>query len=129
MKNLTVACSLVFILALSARAPAAAGPSGVDARLAAQNALFEEQYQYELKSSPETATSYGDYRYTDRLDEYSLAAAAADNAADTKFLARINAIPASGFAPQDALSHEVFVRMLQRRIDNYAFKEFEMPLN
>jgi uncharacterized protein (DUF885 family) len=129
MKNLTIACSLAFILALSTRAPAAGGSSGVEARLAAQNALFEEQYQYELKSSPETATAYGDYRYNDRLDEYSLAAAAADNAADTKFLARIKEIPTGGFAPQAALSHEVFVRMLQRRIDNYGFKEFEMPLN
>jgi uncharacterized protein (DUF885 family)/acetylornithine deacetylase/succinyl-diaminopimelate desuccinylase-like protein len=129
MKNLTIACSLAFILALSTRAPAAGGSSGVEARLAVQNALFEEQYQYELKSSPETATAYGDYRYNDRLDEYSLAAAAADNAADTKFLARIKEIPTGGFAPQDALSHEVFVRMLQRRIDNYGFKEFEMPLN
>jgi uncharacterized protein (DUF885 family)/acetylornithine deacetylase/succinyl-diaminopimelate desuccinylase-like protein len=128
MKNPIIACALVFILVLSARAPAAAGASGVDTRLAAQNALFEEQYQYELKSSPETATAYGDYRYNDRLDEYSLAAAAADNSADTKFLARIKAIPTGGFAPQDALSHEVFVRMLQTRIDNYAFKEFEMPL-
>ncbi len=129
MKNLTIACSAVFILALSARAPAAGGSSGVEARLATQNALFEEQYQYELKSSPETATAYGDYRYNDRLDEYSLAAAAADNAADAKFLARIKAIPTGGFAPQDALSHEVFVRMLQRRMDDYGFKEFEMPLN
>jgi uncharacterized protein (DUF885 family)/acetylornithine deacetylase/succinyl-diaminopimelate desuccinylase-like protein len=128
MKNPTFAFSLVFILALSARSPAATGQSGVEARLAAQNALFEEQYQYELKNSPETATAYGDYRYNDRLDEYSLAAAAADNAADTKFLARIKAIPTGGFAPQDALSNEVFARMLQRRINDYGFKEFEMPL-
>jgi uncharacterized protein (DUF885 family)/acetylornithine deacetylase/succinyl-diaminopimelate desuccinylase-like protein len=128
MKNPTFAFSLVFILALSARSPAATGQSGVEARLAAQNALFEEQYQYQLKSSPETATAYGDYRYNDRLDDYSLAAAAADNAADTRFLARIKAIPTGGFAPQDVLSHEVFARMLQRRIDDYGFKEFEMPL-
>ena len=45
-----------------------------EARLAAQNRLFEEFYQFELRVHPERATAYGDYRYNDRLDEYSLAA-------------------------------------------------------
>jgi uncharacterized protein (DUF885 family)/acetylornithine deacetylase/succinyl-diaminopimelate desuccinylase-like protein len=129
MKYLTIACSLVLILALSLRAAPAAGSSSVEARLATQNTLFEEQFQHDLKSSPETATAYGDYRYNDRLDEASLAAIAADNAADRKFLAGIKAIPTTGFSPQDALSHEIFVRMLQQRIDDYGFKEFEMPLS
>jgi len=31
-------------------------------RLAAQNALFDEQYEAELREFPERATSFGDYR-------------------------------------------------------------------
>jgi uncharacterized protein (DUF885 family)/acetylornithine deacetylase/succinyl-diaminopimelate desuccinylase-like protein len=129
MKHPTITCSFLFLLALSSHAPAAADPASVEARLARQNALFEEQYQDELKSSPETATAYGDYRYNDRLNEVSLAALAANDAADRKFLSRIKAIQTGGFQPQDALSHEVFARMLQQRIDDYDFKEFEMPLS
>src|SRR5450432_3546251 len=128
MKYLTLAFSLVFVLALSARAPAAS-LAGLEARLATQNALFEEQYQSDLKSSPQSASAYGDYRYNDRLDEESLAAIAANDAAGRKFMARIKAIPTDGFGPQDALSHQIFIRMLQRRIDNYGFKEFEMPVS
>ncbi len=45
-------------------------------RLAAQNALFEEQYETDLRNFPERATSYGDYRYNDKLAEYSLDAIA-----------------------------------------------------
>jgi hypothetical protein len=30
--------------------------------MAAQNALFEEQHESDLRNAPERATSYGDYR-------------------------------------------------------------------
>jgi uncharacterized protein (DUF885 family)/acetylornithine deacetylase/succinyl-diaminopimelate desuccinylase-like protein len=129
MKHLTSTCFFVFSLVLSASVPAAVNHASRDARLGAQNTLFEEQFQDDLKRSPETATAYGDYRYNDRLDDVSLAALAASNAADRKFLARIKAISVGDFLPQDALSHEVFARMLQQRIDDYDFKEFEMPLS
>ena len=36
-------------------------------RLAAQNALFEEQYESDLRNFPERATAFGDYRYNNRL--------------------------------------------------------------
>jgi hypothetical protein len=32
-------------------------------RLAAQNALFDEQYETDLRNFPERATAFGDYRY------------------------------------------------------------------
>jgi len=53
---------------------ALAAPPTFESRVAAQNALVEEYYQSELKAHPERATAYGDYRYNDRLDEYSIAA-------------------------------------------------------
>ena len=45
-------------------------------RLTAQNALFEEQYESDLRNFPERATAFGDYRYNDKLNDYSLAAIA-----------------------------------------------------
>ena len=39
-------------------------------RLAAQNALFDEQYESDLRNFPERATSFGDYRYNDKLADY-----------------------------------------------------------
>jgi uncharacterized protein (DUF885 family) len=98
-------------------------------RVATQNALFEEQYQTDLKNFPERATSYGDYRYNDKLAEYSLAAIAARHKTDEDFLARLKAIPAGGFSDQDQLSHDLLTRVLEQRIADYNLKEYEMPIN
>jgi uncharacterized protein (DUF885 family) len=75
----------------------AAPVDSVTSHLAAQNALFEEQYQSDLKSSPETATAFGDYRYNDQLDNVSMAEAEREHAVDEKFLARLKAISTDGF--------------------------------
>lgn len=106
-----------------------AAPATVQARVAAQNVLFEEYYQNDLKTHPESATSRGDYRYNDRLDEYSLAAIKSEHAGDQGFLARLNAISTSGFSEQDNLSHEVLRDTLQQLNENYRFKEYEMPVS
>ena len=124
-----ISLALAACLPLSASLSLAAAPDSVASRLAAQNALFEEQYQADLKASPETATSYGDYRYNDQLDEVSMAEAEREHATDEKFLARLNAISIAGFPEQDILSHELLVRTLEQRNEDYAFKDFEMPIS
>ena len=98
-------------------------------RLAAQNALFEEQYESDLRNFPERATSFGDYRYNDKLADYSLAAIAQRNETNRAFLARLQAIPTTGFSDQDQLSHDLLIRVLQQRIADFDLKEFEMPVN
>lgn len=98
-------------------------------RLAEQNALFDEQYESDLRNFPERATAYGDYRYNDRLAEYSLAAIASRHKTDEAFLARIKAIPTTDFSEQDQLSHDLLIRVLQQRIADYDLKEYEMPVN
>jgi uncharacterized protein (DUF885 family) len=98
-------------------------------RLAAQNSLFEDQYQSDLRDSPERATAYGDYRYNDKLGEYSLAAIAERYKTNQTFLAKLQAISTKGFPDQDRLSHDLMIRVLQQRIADYDLKEFEMPVN
>src|SRR6201981_1694480 len=98
-------------------------------RLAAQNALFEEQYESDLRNFPERATSFGDYRYNDKLADYSLAAIVQRNEANRAFLARLQAIPTTGFSDQDQLSHDLLIRVLQQRTADFDLKEFEMPVN
>jgi uncharacterized protein (DUF885 family) len=107
----------------------AAEPQPVAARLAEQNALFDEEYQADLKAHPEKATVYGDYRYNDQLDDESLAALAYSHATDEGFLARLLAIPTDGFGEQDKLSHDLMKRILEQRIADYGFKNYEMPVN
>ena len=98
-------------------------------RIAAQNAIFEEQYESDLRNFPERATAFGDYRYNDKLGEHSLAAIVERNNADRAFLQRLEAIPVTGFSEQDQLSHDLLVRVLQQRIADFNLKEYEMPIN
>jgi len=104
-------------------------PDTLAERVAAQNAIFEEQYETDLRNFPERATAYGDYRYNDKLADYSLGAIAERHKTDEAFLAKLAAIPTSGFSDQDQLSHDVLVRVLQQRSADFALKEFEMPIN
>jgi uncharacterized protein (DUF885 family) len=101
----------------------------VVSRVAAQNAIFEEKYETDLRNFPENATAYGDYRYNDKLEDYSLAAIAERHKSDEAFLARLAAIPTAGFTDQDQLSHDVMMRVLQQRAADFALKEYEMPIN
>ena len=120
--------SLLFLVAL-AGSVFAQGVKPVADRVATQNALFEEYYETDLRNFPERATAYGDYRYNDKLAEYSVDAIIQRHKTDETFLARLEAIPGAGFSDQDQLSHDLLVRVLQQRSADYDLKEYEMPIN
>src|SRR5271155_3906360 len=101
----------------------------VSDRIAAQNNLFEEQYESDLRNMPERATAFGDYRYNDKLEDHSLDAIIQRHKTDEGFLTRLEAIPATGFSDQDQLSHDLLIRVLQQRIADFNLKEYEMPIN
>jgi uncharacterized protein (DUF885 family) len=119
------------VLALLMASCASTSPhsDSLQARLDAQNALFEEQYEADLKEHPEQATARGDYRYNDRLEEQSLAAIARRHDSDEAFRRRLDGISIAGFAEQAVLSHDLMRQLLTQRIDNYSFKEYEMPVS
>src|SRR5437660_10738273 len=98
-------------------------------RLAAQNALLDEQYESDLENFPERATAFGDYRYNHKLGERSLDAVAQFHKTDEAFLTRLEAIPTPGFCDQDLLSHDLLIRVLRQRIADYDPNEYEMPIN
>jgi uncharacterized protein (DUF885 family) len=101
----------------------------VSDRLLTQNALFDEQYESDLREFPERATSFGDYRYNDQLSDRSLAAIFRREKTDEAFLSRLQAISTAGFPDQDQLSHDLLVRGLEQRIADFKLKEYEMPVN
>ena len=120
--------SLSFLAVISASS-VMAQTATVEARVAAQNALFEEFYQQGLKNSPERATSIGDYRYNALLGDASLAAIARQHAENDAFLARLKAIPTVDMGDTDRLSHELLERQLTQGDANYDLKNYEMPIN
>jgi uncharacterized protein (DUF885 family) len=120
---------LLFFLAAATGGVFAQNAKPVAERVADQNALFEAQYESDLRNFPERATAFGDYRYNDKLAEYSIAATVQRNKTNEDFLARLEAIATKGFSEQDQLSHDLLVRVLQQRITDFGLREYEMPIN
>ncbi|HUD14572.1 MAG TPA: DUF885 domain-containing protein [Terracidiphilus sp.] len=125
--NLLTASAL--FLAIMSPIASAQAPASAASRLALQNAIFDDSWQASLKMNPILATAVGDYRYNDLLGDYSLAASAARHQRELADLASIKAIDPSGFPEQDLISHDLFLRQLQQRVEDYDLKEYEMPLS
>jgi len=116
------------LLAASLCSSASAQSTSVAERVAQQNALFEDFYQAGLKSSPERATSVGDYRYNAQLSDASLAQIERQHSENNAFLTRLRAIPTTGMAETDRVSHDLLERQLLRANASYELKNYEMPL-
>jgi len=93
MRKLATLLAVFFVCVL----PLAAAEKPLEARLAAQNALFTEYWETTLKLNPTLATSVGDYRYNDKLGDTSLAGIAHRHDVAANYLARFKAIPTDGF--------------------------------
>lgn len=93
------------------------------------HSLFDEQWEYQMRTHPEFATAIGDNRYNDRLEDESAEAVQAELQQTRKFLARFEAINASDLSPQDRLSRELMTRELHLDLEGAKFKSWEMPVN
>ena len=91
--------------------------------------LFDEEWEFELRSAPEFATALGDKRYNDRLSDHSPEFHKTEVEQARRFLARFEAIDPTGFSQQDALSLTLMIRKLREEIEGARFKSWEMPVN
>jgi uncharacterized protein (DUF885 family) len=107
----------------------AAGPGSVENRRQQLYSLFDEEWQYALRTHPEWATMLGDPRYNDRLSDESPAFFQSDLEQTRKFMTRFEAIDPAGFSREDTLSRELMIRQLRQEIEGAQFKPWEMPVN
>jgi uncharacterized protein (DUF885 family) len=120
--------ALAFPLHSSAQS-ATSTPASVETRRRQLFSLFDEEWQYTLRTNPEWATMLGDTRYNDRLSDNSPKFFQADLEQKHKFLARFVAVDPAGFPPQDTLSRELMIRELRQDIEGAKFRHWEMPVN
>ncbi len=113
----------------AAIAPASVAKRDVASRTAALSALLAEQWQYNLKNSPEFATTLGDLRYNDRWTDASLAHVSVEQRKTEDFLKRFAAIDTTGFADSDKLNQQLMVRRLKDQLRGDQLKLYEMPLD
>lgn len=91
--------------------------------------LLADEWEYELRESPEMATSIGDYRYNNRWSDGSLAHIQQQKRDLQGWLAKFQAFDGTGLPEQDALSLQLMVRNLKERIEGIDLKTFEMPVD
>jgi uncharacterized protein (DUF885 family) len=97
-------------------------------RTALKNALADE-WQFELKESPEAATSYGDYRYNDKWSDLSLEHVAREKKDAEEFLARFEAIDTSGFPEQEQINKELMVQKYKNELEDIRLKNYLLPVD
>lgn len=118
--------SISFFLATVAGSQTA--PPLADRRAQLRDAI-EQEWQYELKTNPELATSIGDSRYNDRLSDRSAAAAERETQHQREEVRIFEAIDTTGFPEQEALNKTLMLRQLRKGIESAQFRPWEMPVN
>ncbi|HWM87958.1 MAG TPA: DUF885 domain-containing protein, partial [Kofleriaceae bacterium] len=79
-------------------------------------ALLREHWEWTMRRSPVWATTLGDHRFDDRLEDNSTEAIAADRARVRDFLARALALPTDSLAAGDRITLELFIGELDARV-------------
>ncbi|HXN23254.1 MAG TPA: DUF885 family protein [Candidatus Dormibacteraeota bacterium] len=101
----------------------------VEARRKELKQLLADEWEYELRESPETATIIGDYRYNDRWSDFSLAHITQQKHDIEKWLSRFAAVDTTGFPEQEKLNQSLMVRNLKENLEGIALHTYEMPMN
>ena len=108
----------------------AAGPSAdLESRRKALNDLLNEQWEYTMRHNPFFASSLGDKRYNDQIDDFSQKAIDADLEHERQFIPRLEAVDTTGFPDQEVLNKRLMIRDMQMDLDRSRFKLWEMPVD
>jgi len=118
----TLALVLLTIAAARASAPLA------DRRAQLRDAI-EQEWQYDLRTSPELATAIGDARYNDQLADRSAEAAEKDVQHTRASIRVFESIDTNGFPEQETLNKTLMLRQLHDNLDTAQFRPWEMPVN
>jgi len=119
--------SLLSVALLIEAAAQASAPLAV--RRAQLRDAIDQEWQYELRTSPELATAVGDARYNDQLADRSAGAAERDLQHARDSIRVFEAIDTTGFPAQEALNKTLMLRQLHDDLDSAQLRPWEMPVN
>ncbi len=103
--------------------------ANLEARRKELNRLIADEWEYEMRESPQTATTIGDYRYNEKWDDASLAYVPKQSKDLRKWLARFESVDVTGFPEQEKLSHAMMVRSLKERVEAIDLKLYLTPID
>lgn len=103
-------------------APPAAGAAADAGESARLHALFDAEWEWAMRTFPEWATSIGDHRYDDRLDDASRAAEDAIEAHQRELLAQLERIDRGRLGQTDRASYDLMLAKTRERIEGQPFR-------
>ncbi len=92
-------------------------------------ALFDSEWEYNLKESPTFASYLGDKRYNDRWGDASLAAIERRNDHTKETLEKLKAIDRTQLSVADQLNYDLFKKDLEQDIERFQYKQFLLPIS
>ncbi|MBP8080698.1 MAG: DUF885 domain-containing protein, partial [Arenimonas sp.] len=95
----------------------------------ALHALFDSDWERQLKESPVSASYLGDPRYNDRWADLSPAAIEASKQAVRDSRAKLLAIDRAALSEADQLNYDIYLRQLDDQIAGFAFPTEFMPVS
>lgn len=90
--------------------------------------LFDDAWQWELRTEPLAATAYGDPRYNDRLPEVTPGSFDERRAALQGFLKRLEALDRGSLAREEQISYDLFARETRDTLAEYEFRTHLIPI-
>lgn len=130
MKTAVLFLGIVLALGLSSSpALCATDTSNLEARRQQLNQLIADEWEYEMRESPEFATMVGDYRYNDQWSDASLAHVPVQRAALQEWFTKFEAVDTSGFPEQEKLNQQLMVRNLKERVEAIDLRLYLMPID
>lgn len=92
-------------------------------------ALFDSEWEYNLKESPTFASYLGDKRYNDKWSDISLAAIERRNNHAKETLETLKRLDRAKLSVADQLNYDLFKKGLEEDVERFQFKQFLAPLS
>jgi uncharacterized protein (DUF885 family) len=122
--KLWLVCSALFVLCVSCGQSPSTKTAGPQLQ-----SLLKQEWDYELKASPETATYLGDPRYNAQLSDYSPAFNLRNVEQERAFLREFEAVDPNELSPAEGLNRTLMIRRLREKIEQAEFHPWEMPVD
>ena len=91
--------------------------------------IADSYWEFYLRNNPEGATQLGEYKYNDKLSDYSIAGIATVRKDSRILLARLKALDASKLNAGDALDYALLKGSLEDGLKSLDLKMYEMPVD
>jgi uncharacterized protein (DUF885 family) len=129
----------IALLLLAGCSPATSGPPAAQgiatsARVekdahAELRAIFDAEWEREMRENPQWASRLGDERYASEWGDASLAGIGRRDAHDRELLAKLRAFPKDALGPADRLDYDLFVKLREDAIERHGLGLDLLPLD